>query len=254
MPRVEGVRRKHARKALAPTRRLSRPDYPESDGEPMAETPIHWHATVDLAHALHVHYADRADVYVGSDMMMYFERDNANRFLAPDVFVTLGAPKLPERRVWLMWEERDGVPDFVMEITSASTRRQDEVAKAVIYAELGVRDYWQFDPTKDYLDPPLKVRRLGADGRYRPLPLEVHGDVLRQRTVLGLELHLVDGRTLRCFDPRQGVYLPTRAGSEQAYREAERARQEAEQALREAESDLRIARARIAESTRRQRD
>ena len=59
-----------ARKAVP--RPLSLSDYPESDGKPMAETPIHWHATVDAAQSLHDFYRDRADVYVGSDMMMYY--------------------------------------------------------------------------------------------------------------------------------------------------------------------------------------
>ena len=37
-----------------------------------------------------------------------------------------------------------------------STKREDEVSKKKLYEELGVREYWQFDPTGDYLDPILK--------------------------------------------------------------------------------------------------
>jgi len=50
MPDAESVRSqpKSVEKPRPPIR------YPESDGEPMAETPVHWHASVDLAHALHV--------------------------------------------------------------------------------------------------------------------------------------------------------------------------------------------------------
>ncbi|MCY4343388.1 MAG: hypothetical protein OXE83_07430, partial [Gammaproteobacteria bacterium] len=59
--------------AKPPGRRPRAPvHYPESDGKPMAETPIHWHATVDFAHPLMDRYADRPDAYVGSDMLMYW--------------------------------------------------------------------------------------------------------------------------------------------------------------------------------------
>ena len=84
---------------------LSLSDYPESDGKPMAETPIHWHATVDAAQPLQEFYRDRADVYVGSDMMMYYREGDIRACVSPDVFVAFEAPKLPERRVWRTWVE-----------------------------------------------------------------------------------------------------------------------------------------------------
>ena len=71
-----------------------------------------------------------------------------------------GVPKLPERRSWQTWLEGKG-PDFVLEITSKSTKREDEVRKKKLYEELGVKEYWQFDPTGDYLDPILKGENLG---------------------------------------------------------------------------------------------
>ena len=129
------------RSAIPP---LAPSDYPESDGKPMAETPKHWSATVDAALPLKEFYRDRPDVYVGSDMMMYFREGDPRRSVSPDVFVALGVPKLPERRVWLTWLEGK-LADFVLEVTSKSTRRVDEGRKARLYEELGVSEYWQFD-------------------------------------------------------------------------------------------------------------
>ncbi|MDE0349333.1 MAG: Uma2 family endonuclease [Gammaproteobacteria bacterium] len=207
-------------------RPLSLSDYPESDGKPMAETPIHWHATVDAALLLQGFYRDRADVYVGSDMMMYYRAGDIRACVSPDIFVAIGVPKLPERRVWRTWVEGK-LADFVLEITSFGTRRVDEGTKKELYAELGVREYWQFDPEGDYLDPMLQGRRLGSDGKYRKLALERRNGVLCHGTMLGLELRL-EGDQLRFFDPRRGGYLLTAREGEEALRGTEEALRAAE--------------------------
>ena len=198
-----------ARPAKPPRRQApAAVEYPESDGKPMAETPIHWHATVDFAHPLMDRYAARPDAYVGSDMLMYWQEGNIDKRVSPDVFVAFGPAKEPERRVWKVWEE--GVAaDFVLEVTSRSTRGRDEGFKAELYERLGITEYWQFDPTEDYLSPNLKGRRLNAEGAYEPIPLERReGRLLGFSEVLGLELR-PDGHALRLFDPALDEYLPT---------------------------------------------
>ena len=183
-------------------------EYPESDGKPMAETPIHWRATVHFALPLMERYADRSDVYVGSDMLMYWVENDTDRKVSPDVFVAFGPAKEPERRVWKVWEEGKA-PDFVLEVTSKGTRRKDEGSKARLYERLEVTEYWQFDPTEDYLRPNLKGRRLGSDGAYEPIEIEERDGALSARSeVLGLELR-PEGEALRLFDPEVGEYLPT---------------------------------------------
>ena len=195
--------------AKPPRRQTPAPvEYPESDGKPMSETPIHWHATVDFAHPLMDRYAARPDAYVGSDMLWYWEEGNIDKRVSPDVFVALGPDREPERRVWKVWEE--GVAaDFVLEVTSRSTRGRDEGFKAELYERLGVTEYWQFDPTEDYLHPNLKGRRLNAEGAYEPIPLvRRDGQPSGFSEVLGLELR-PDSQALRLFDPAVGEYLPT---------------------------------------------
>ena len=221
------------RRPLAPS------DYPDSDGKPMAETPKHWSATVDAALPLMEFYRDRPDVYVGSDMMMYYQEGDPRRSVSPDVFVALGVPKLPERRVWLTWLEGK-LADFVLEVTSKSTRREDEGRKARLYAELGVSEYWQFDREGDYLEPRLKGRRLGPDGKYRALSLEERDGALCHASLLGLELRL-EGETLRLFDPVRGGYLQTYEESQAALRAAAVARRAAEARIEELERRLRDA-------------
>ena len=196
----------------APSRPASSPapiavDYPDSDGQPVAETDFQriplWYANDALAR----YFRDREDVYVSANMFVYFEKGNTKAVVAPDVFVVLGAPD-HKRRSFKVWEEPKG-PDFVLEITSHSTRSADQGPKRRIYAELGVREYWLFDPTGDYLDPPLQGGRLEAN-RYNELPLRTSSDgTLSGRSeVLGLDLRAVDGR-LRLHDPATGRDLPS---------------------------------------------
>ena len=255
------------RRSLAPS------DYPESDGNPMAETPIHWRATVDATDPLHEFYRERSDVYVGSDMLMYYLEGDLRRSVVPDVWVAFGVPKLPERRTWLIWREGKG-PDFVLEITSRWTKREDEGRKKKLYEELGVGEYWQFDPTGDYLDPILKGRELGADGTYRNLALQERDGALCYMSLLGLELRLA-GRRLYYFDPASDACLLSyteqigaRRSADQARRTAEAARRTAEVARQSAEERYelearrrreemearRAAEARVAELERRLRD
>ena len=195
--------------AKPPRRRAAKPvEYPESDGKPMSETPIHWHATVDFAQPLLDRYAARRDAYVGSDMLMYYEEGNPRKAVSPDVFVAFGPSREPQRRTWLVWEEGKAA-DFVLEVTSNNTRRRDEGFKADLYARLGVTEYWQFDPTGDYLLPTLKGRRLGPGGAYEAIALERRdGGLSGWSAVLGLELR-PRGETLRLFDPMLGRHLPT---------------------------------------------
>ena len=108
---------------------------------------------------------------------------------------------------WLVWREGKA-PDFVLEVTSRRMRRRDEGPKRGLYRRFGVAEYWQYDPTGDYLDPRLKGARLTCGG-YRPIPAGVGaGGVRYVSRVLGLELRLV-ADTLRFYDPSRAEYLPT---------------------------------------------
>jgi len=116
----------------------------------------------------------------------------------------------------------------VIEITSKSTRREDRKKKWELYRDvLEVPEYFQFDPTEDYLKPPLQgFRRI--DGEY--VPIEPVGQRLPSE-ILGLHLER-DGKKLRLFNPVTGAQLLTAAErSELAERRAEDERKRAEAAL-----------------------
>ena len=250
MPQAESFaeRRRPAPAATRP-RRPPVVHFPESDGKPMSETARHYWVSVDFAMVLRDRHAGRADAYVGGNMFMYFREGDPLAVVSPDLFVTYGVAKEPLRDTWKVWEEGKAA-DFVMEVTSKSTRREDEVKKKAIYERLEVKEYWQFDPTGDYLDPILKGRRLGPEGEYRDLPLEARdGGLGRYSEVLGLDLRLEDGR-LRFFDPEQGEYLLTPDEQRRALQAIEAQRDAAQSGRRQDAAALRAAEARIAELER----
>ncbi len=180
--------------------------YPTRDGKPMAETELHAKVMVDLMQTLGRRYADDPMVYVWGNLLMFYEEGNGRKHLSPDVFVVLGVPKLPPRDHYLIWREGKP-PDFVVEVTSKTTRVEDQTRKLALYRDvLKVPEYFQFDPTEDYLDPAFQGFRL-VEGEYRPIE-PVAGRLPSE--VLGLHLER-DGASLRLHDPATGRWLPTTA-------------------------------------------
>jgi Uma2 family endonuclease len=218
--------------AAVPDQRKPKPkrtiEYPTSDGKPMAETDIHRDDMGDLIATLNDFFAAEPDVYISGNLLLFYEEGNRHKHVAPDVFLVRGVPKLPPREHYLLWEEGKA-PDVVIEITSKTTKKEDQTKKPVLYREvLKVPEYFRFDPKEQYLKPPLQGSRLEA-GQYVPI-VPVEGRL--PSAVLGLHLER-RGTELRLYDPAAGRYLPTRA---ERAREAQAAQQRAEAAQQRAEA------------------
>ena len=227
-------------------------EYPESDGKPVGETDVHRREILHTIETLERHFRDAPDIYVSGNLMFYYEEGNPAAVVSPDVFVVKGVRK-GLRRTYKLWDE--GVaPCVVIEMTSRSTRLEDKGNKRALYALLGVREYFLFDPLGEYLTPPLQGFTLVGD-EYAALPFESDGGIISRE--LGLKLSR-DETVLRLFDLASGrevvrtedlsdVLQQTLArvqqAEEQAQREAdarrraeEQARLAAEQAQREADA------------------
>jgi Uma2 family endonuclease len=220
-------------------------EYPESDGKPVGETDVHRREILHTIETLERHFRDAPDIYVSGNLMFYYEEGNPSAVVSPDVFVVKGVRK-GLRRTYKLWEE--GVaPCVVIEMTSRSTRLEDKGNKRALYAQLGVREYFLFDPLGEYLKPPLQGFTL-VDGEYAALPVESDGGIISRE--LGLKLYR-DETVLRLFDLASGrevvrtedlsdVLQQTLArvhqAEEQARLTAEQARLAAEQAQREADA------------------
>ncbi len=103
----------------------------------------------------------------------------------------------------------------MIEITSKKTRKDDREWKPRIYAALGVREYFIFDPYREYLEPQLQGYRP-VQGAYEPIatyPL--------RSEVLNLELRQEEEGLLRLYHSQTGARLPTSDEEAQARHAAE---------------------------------
>ena len=212
------------------------PLYPSSDGLPLAENDWQLEAILDAVSVLKIRYRDRSDVYVSGDLLIYYEEGNPRKSVASDVFVVFGAAN-HKRNVYKLWEEPKA-PDFVLEVASKNTWREDLGRKRELYAELGVLEYWLFDPKDEYFDPPLQGLVL-REGAYRPLPaLMENGARTIRSEVLTLDLRAESGE-LRFRDAATGQYLKSHAEAAAAEAEATKALRAAEARIAELEARLR---------------
>ena len=205
-------------------------EYPSSDGRPMAENDAQRAAIMYAIGALDLWFADRPDVYVSGDLLIYYEEGNPRKSVAPDAFVVFGAEHR-QRMTYKLWEEPKA-PDFALEVASPNTWREDEGPKRRLYARLGVNEYWQYDPTGEHLGVRLKGWRL-VEGAYEPQPVVASLDgtrFLRSET-LGLDLR-VKGEDVHFVDPATGQRLLSHAEEHSARTAAEARVAELEALLR----------------------
>lgn len=143
--------------------------YPEGDGKPMAETGPHVLLIALALVSLRYWFRSREEAYVGANMFLYYVEGRPDRCVAPDLFVVRGVSS-QQRRSFKLWEEKQA-PQVVIEFTSAKTHKEDVEKKRSIYAQIGVSEYFLFDPYGRDIDPLLQGYRLGDRG-YEPLAAE----------------------------------------------------------------------------------
>jgi len=223
--------------------------YPESDGKPMAETDIHRQIMIDFIEMLSNHFRSRLNVYVSGNLFLYYDEGNPKVSVAPDVFVVFGVEKRM-RRTYKLWEEGKG-PDFVLELVSGSTYREDLGRKKRLYASvLKVQEYFLYEPDYRYLPSPLMGYRL-VNGIYLPIR-PVEGRL--SSSVLSLELGEKDIKRdeeviapkLGLYNPQTGSWLLKPAEETEARRQAEAGAQQESLARRQAEARAQQAEAELA--------
>ncbi len=198
--------------------------YPYCDGKPMAESDPARDYLIYGVEALSIYFQNQENVYVSGNLFIYHQKGVPKSVVAPDVFVVFGVEK-KKRKVYKTWKEKGKLPSFILEITSQKTKKVDEEEKPLIYQNLGVEEYFQYDPTGDYIKQQLKGVRL-IEGVYQPIVKSVAtgGLVSMYSETLGLDLRLIN-KELRFYNPQTNEKLLS-------YQESEQARQKAEQAQR----------------------
>ena len=229
---------------------------------PVRPTVVHREICNGLWDALAVRYEDRDDVFASSEVELHYDAaDERAGSVAPDLMVVFGVPKQVEapeglRQSYVLWKEHEP-PSFVLEVLSPSTWPRDMGLKREIYASIGVRDYFVFDP-KEHITPRLQGFGLHGGG-YRPLPSERLPGGARGAYSASLGLYLCHEEPwppegwrpeglarVRWYDPVAGEYLRTpleiaQQAEAEAQRAATEARRDAAEAQREAAEAQRTA-------------
>jgi Uma2 family endonuclease len=203
------------------TSKVAEIEYPESDGKPMAETDLHRDWMFTIIKRLERFFAGQR-VYVSGNLLIYYQEGDPRKSVAPEAFVVKNC-KPGRRKTFLIWREKR-TPNFVLETTSESTRREDRSKRNKIYAALGIGEYFLYDPLGDWLKPRLQGYRL-ANGVYEAIPPVPDGSITSRE--LGIRFVLDDG-DLAMFDAHTGERLLS--DGELAHHEKQRADQESKRA------------------------
>ena len=203
----------------------------------------------EIVSTLATHFRNRPRCNVNGNTFIYYEEGNPQRRVAPDCYVAFDIDMdiLERYDTYLLWEVGKA-PDFVMEIASPSTARTDVGPKRLLYASMGVTEYWRFDSTGGDFYGESLVGEILVDGEYQRLPLHHEGDgtVRGHSDALGLDMVWEGGR-LRFYDVEAGRWLLNQTEEQDARYAAEAAQQTAETARMAAEIARQDAEARAAE-------
>jgi Uma2 family endonuclease len=234
---------------------ITKIELPDEDFEPMPEGDIQRRNLSYATEALKLWFEKQENVYVSGNLFIRYEQDLIEKRVAPDIFVVFGMSN-EDRVSYTIGEDGGKAPDFVLEVISKGTRTKDRKQNPLIYKYLGVKEYFQYDPSGK-LSKSLNGVRL-ENGEYVAIASLVlpDGTLSLHSEVLGLDLHLYPNLNFRFFDPISNQMLRSYAEAEHDREIAELERSQAElerayeqQARREAEAAQQEAEA-IAEQER----
>ena len=191
---------------------------------------------------LHRHLGDLDTTIILSEVPVRWTPSQLEGHRIPDLIIAfdVDSPLLIEQNGYSI-RDQGKPPDFVLEVASESTGRQDVIDKRGDYAAFGIPEYWRFDPTGGRRhDAPIAGDQL-VDGTYQPVEIrEVELEHLHGHSgVLNLDACWDHGK-LRWFDQTTGLHLPMVAEEQEAL-VTERQARIAEQQARIAEQQARIA-------------
>lgn len=210
--------------------------YPSADGQPVAETYDHLYALLTTLEVLKQYLAGRQATVLGNQFLYYAQGFPKLR-VAPGVMVIFDV--IPGGRDnYKIWQEGQ-IPAVIFEMTSFGTKDQDQIFKKTLYEQLGVKEYWLFDPKGEWLEQPLRGYRLRGetyelieDQRSEPLQLRLLGE----GPLIGFYREDTDEKLLIPDELAAALQQETVA-RQQAQEQAEQERQRAEQERQRAEQE-----------------
>jgi Uma2 family endonuclease len=207
--------------------------YPSADGQPVAETYDHLYVLLTTLEVLKQYLAG-TQATVLANQFMYYAQGYPKLRVAPDVMVIFDVTP-GGRDNYKIWEEGQ-VPSVIFEMTSSGTKDQDQIFKKTLYEQLGVKEYWLFDPKSEWQEEQLCGYRLRgeiyesiSDNRSEPLKLRLQAE----------------GRLINFYREDTGEKLLIPGELAQALRQEVIARQQAEEQAQQAQAEVEKLKARL---------
>jgi Uma2 family endonuclease len=196
-------------------RLISTIEYPEEDFEPMPEGDKQRRNLSYTTEALEYWFRLQPNVYISGNLFIYYEENKPEKVIYPDLFVVFGVSS-EERCCYKVWKEGKA-PDFVLDVTTELTVAKKGEPNPLFYRDLGVKEYFQYDLTGEYLKPLSLIGLRSENGAY----VEIAPTTFPDRTlslhseVLGLDLYLYADMRFRFYDPISNQILRSHSESEQ---------------------------------------
>ncbi|MGB3511280.1 MAG: Uma2 family endonuclease [Microcoleaceae cyanobacterium] len=200
--------------------------YASTDGKPVAETYDHLYAILTTLEVLKQYLKGR-QATVLSNQFLYYSQGFPKLRTAPDVMVIFDVQP-GGRDNYKIWQEGQ-IPVVIFEMTSKSTQAEDQTFKKTVYEQLGVKEYWLFDPKEEWIEGQLQGYRLQKE-KY---------ELITDSRSEPLELRLaIEGKLLGFYREDTGEKLLIPDELQAALNQETLARQEAEKRAEELESLL----------------
>ncbi len=120
-------------------------EYPDDDGEPMADNTLQFKWIVLIVGNLEAVFLADPNVFVAGNLLWYPVEGEPTIRAAPDALVAFGRPK-GRRGSYKQWEERNIAPQVVFETLSPGNRPEEMEGKFKFYQRYGVEEYYIYDP------------------------------------------------------------------------------------------------------------
>ena len=147
--------------------------YPYEDEEPMPAGEFHGMQMHSLFDQFLRYFQAHPHIHVGMDNFIYYREGDIRKVVAPDVYVVLGAEKLPLRRSFYTWAEGT-VPTAVFEFLSDTTASEDRHEKVEVYLrDMGVAEYFIHQPD---MNRPIEFRGWRRDALGDIVEIEEEAD------------------------------------------------------------------------------
>ncbi len=204
--------------------------YPSEDEEPMPAGEFHGMQMQSLFDQFLRYFQAHPHIHVSMDNFVYYREGDIRKVVAPDVYVVLGAAKLPLRRSFYTWAEGT-VPTAVFEFLSDATASEDRDEKIGIYLrDIGVAEYFIHQPD---MNRPVEFRgwRRDAVGNIVEIEPDEAGGLFSASLNLYFQWELQEAWELRLLRPYlpDGTPITTSMEEHHLRVEAEERRDEAEE-------------------------